>query len=147
MDEVPDERSIRISRTQEYLPVYEGALQRDFKEFTTPEDPLHVGEPLSQEKSSCRCAGVVYLPSPFLGAPEEIRELSSPFSRSCDKNGLSLSQNNANALFCLASLRPAEAGDYTCHPYLIPSPEVGNQPITKEQILTEKRLTWLSTGD
>ena len=73
VDEVPDERSIRISRTQEYLPLYEGALQRDFKEFTTPEDPLHVGEPLSQKKSSCRCAGVVYLPSPFPGAPEEIR--------------------------------------------------------------------------
>ena len=61
-------------------------------------------KPLSQKKSSCRYAGVVYLSSPFLGAPEEIRELNCPFFRSCDKNGLSLSQNNANALFCLASL-------------------------------------------
>ena len=41
--------------------------------YNLPEDPLHVGEPLSQKKSSCRCAGVVYLPSPFPGAPEEIR--------------------------------------------------------------------------
>jgi len=103
---------------------YRTALQRDFKEFTTPEDPLHVGEPLSQKKSSCRCAGVVYLSSPFLGAPEEIRELNSPFSRSCDKNGLSLSQNNANALFCLASLGTIimKARWYTC--FLSPLPLV-----------------------
>ena len=39
-----------------------------------------------------------------LSYPDDVRPRSF-FSRSCDKIGLSLSQNNANALFCLASLR------------------------------------------
>ena len=110
LDEVPDERSIRISRTQKYLPLYEGALKRDFKEFTTPEDPLHVGEYLSQKKGSCRYTGLCIYPASFRGLPKKFGSKKQKFRVCATKIAFTPMQNNANALFCLASQESARRG-------------------------------------
>jgi hypothetical protein len=93
----------RLTDNQEYLPVHQGPLPRTFEELATPQHALYASEHLSQKESSRCSTGVVYLPRPFEGAPEGIREKNPQFSHLRDQNQHQSSQNNANAVFCLAS--------------------------------------------
>lgn len=80
----------RLTDNQEYLPVHQGPLPRTFEELATPQHALYASEHLSQKESSRCSTGVVYLPRPFEGAPEGIREKKPPILSSSRSKSASI---------------------------------------------------------